>query len=449
MRQFFSGKRFHLVSGVLGAVLFIVAGAVLVNELWDLNWTQVGGQLAALPGWSIAAAVGLTFLAYLLMCGYDILAVRYVVREDEPRLSVPKIALTGFLSYVFSNNIGLSIVGATTLRLRLYSAFGLSPLTILKIIAFSSFSFWVGVVAVAGVTLMVWPFAWPTELSLGIGLGGQTPSWLIGLLLTAGVAVYLLTCLLWHKPVTIRGWWFSPPPARYAFPQPIVGMFDFVASASVFYVLILGTGVDAPPFGTLLAMYVLALTAGLVSHVPGGLGVFDTIMLLLLKPYMGTATVMSTLVAYRLAYYLLPLAVATLMLVVFEFQQHGPVLKRASLSMGRRLRPHVPALAGCGVFVTGAMLFWSGVLPTEWLQPYLDNLSARDLEVSQVLTSVAGLGMLLAARWLHRSFRSLHLATATLLTFAVLAAATRGFDGTEMGILALAAVTLYPVRRLV
>ncbi len=443
MGRLFSGKRLHLISGLLGAVLFAVAGAVLWHELSDLDLTQVTGQLAALPTWSIIAAVGLTFLAYLLMTGYDLLAVRYIV-GDEPRIGTGKIAFTGFLSYVFSNNIGLSIVGATTLRLRLYTAFGLTPISVLKIIGFTSLSFWVGVMAVAGLSLTAYPITLPAEYGLG-----STPTWLIGLLLTGAVLVYLLICVLWHKPLTIRNWRFSPPPARYALAQPLVGLVDFVASAGVFYVLLLGAGVDAPPFGLLVAMYVLALTAGLVSHVPGGLGVFDTIMLLLLKPYMPVEAVLSTLVAYRLAYYLLPLAVAAVMLLAFEAHQHGPALAQLGRTVGRRLQPHAPAITACSLFIVGATLFWSGVLPTEWLADHLKNLSPSDLEFSQVLASMLGVGMLVLARVLHRSFRSVRLATVTILTFAVLAAATRGFDGGEMGILAMAAVTLFPVRRTV
>ena len=52
------------------------------------------------------------------------------------------------------------------------------------------------------------------------------------------------------------------------------------------------------------ALFLLAQVAGLLSHVPGGVVVFDTLMVLLMKSAVPVEQMMATLLRYRLVYYL-------------------------------------------------------------------------------------------------------------------------------------------------
>jgi glycosyltransferase 2 family protein len=67
-------------------------------------------------------------------------------------------------------------------------------------------------------------------------------------------------------------------------------------------------------------IYLLAQLASIISNIPGGLGVFETVMLLLLSPPISSATLFSALLVYRGLYYLLPLIVATVMLIASELR---------------------------------------------------------------------------------------------------------------------------------
>ena len=59
----------------------------------------------------------------------------------------------------------------------------------------------------------------------------------------------------------------------------------------------------------------------MASHVPGGLGVFEGLLVLLLKPYLSSGDLLPPLLVYRAVYYLLPFTVALVGLVVDELRQ--------------------------------------------------------------------------------------------------------------------------------
>ena len=60
----------------------------------------------------------------------------------------------------------------------------------------------------------------------------------------------------------------------------------------------------------LLGMYLLAQLAGLASQVPGGLGVFETVFLLLVGDIIPAEALLGSLLVYRMIYYLLPLVLS-------------------------------------------------------------------------------------------------------------------------------------------
>ena len=73
----------------------------------------------------------------------------------------------------------------------------------------------------------------------------------------------------------------------------------------------------------------------MASHVPGGVGVFEGLMVLLLKPYLTSGQLLPALVVYRAVYYLLPLAVALVGLVADEVRQR----RAHARARRRRARP--------------------------------------------------------------------------------------------------------------
>jgi uncharacterized membrane protein YbhN (UPF0104 family) len=132
----------------------------------------------------------------------------------------------------------------------------------------------------------------------------------------------LATGLIWlsRKPrtLTIGSWTLGFPSARTASLQMLVGAIEMLAAILALYVL-LPAGI-APPFIDFLPIYVGAVVAGIVSHSPGGLGVFETIMLAFF-PAEARAALLAAMLCYRLIYSLLPFTLSCLALGVFEMGQ--------------------------------------------------------------------------------------------------------------------------------
>jgi hypothetical protein len=62
------------------------------------------------------------------------------------------------------------------------------------------------------------------------------------------------------------------------------------------------------------------MSGGVASNVPGGLGVFEGVILLLLSAKVPAAAVLASLLAYRAIYYFLPLGFATGLLGLYEMR---------------------------------------------------------------------------------------------------------------------------------
>lgn len=295
---------------LFGALLLVLSLWAISNELRAYNYRDVLKGLAAIPASQLVWAVGLTCLGYLAMTGYDTLAFRYIGR----RLAYKKSAWTNFISCAVSNTIGLALLTGSAIRYRFYSTWQVSPIAIAQVIAFANFSFWLGLFSVGGLMFCLHPVVIPTKLNLPF-LSVRP----IGIIFLLAIAVYLLGSIFIKKPLTIGGHSFRFPSLPIAIAQIVVSSLDWSLAAAVLYALLPISAVLTYP--SFLSIYLLAMTAGVVSNVPGGLGVFESVVLLLLSPQIPAAKVLGSLLAYRVVYYLLPLAVATGLLGIYEINQ--------------------------------------------------------------------------------------------------------------------------------
>ena len=244
-----------------------------------------------------------------MMIGYDILGFNYINRS----LSWNKIAFTNFISSAFSNTIGFALLTGSAIRYRFYSSWGVSAVAIAQVIAFANFTFWLGMFAVAGFLFLINPLKIPTQLHLPFAT--VRPIGVIFLLL---VAAYLLESIFFKQPLIIRGHEFRFPSFKISLLQIAISSFDWILAAAVLYALLPSNiSLSYPDF---LGIYLLAMFAGVVSNVPGGLGVFETIILLILSSKVSAAAVLGSMLAYRGVYYFLPLLVAAGLLGIYEIR---------------------------------------------------------------------------------------------------------------------------------
>jgi phosphatidylglycerol lysyltransferase len=298
------------------------------------------------------------------MTGYDALAFRYIRHP----LSYPRIALASFIGYAFNNNVGLSGVVGGSLRYRLYNAWRLTAVEIAKVIAFCTISFWLGFVVLGGVVFI---FA-PPDVPPSVHLPFHSVR-LIGLLMIIPAAVYLLWIAIRREPLRVRQWEFELPTPGVFILQAAVSSIDWMLAAAVLYILL----PDRLPIGFIhfLGIFLLAQIAGVVSNVPGGLGIFEAVILVFLAQFYPAGAILGSLVAFRAIYYLLPLVLATLLLALHETLERREGVARVARVFGRWAPGIAPHLLSFAIFIGGAVMLFSGATPT---LPHLRVRAAAD-----------------------------------------------------------------------
>ncbi|MFH0727178.1 MAG: bifunctional lysylphosphatidylglycerol flippase/synthetase MprF [Pseudomonadota bacterium] len=424
---------------LLGIFLFAVAAVVLYRELRGESLHGILMHIAQMPRMQTGLAVLITFLSYMVMTGYDLIALRYVGH----RLAYGRIALASGIGYAFSNTIGFSMLAGASVRYRIYSAWGLSAAQITRMVVFCSLSLWLGFFALSGAVFVIDPLPLPDQWHLPF-----TDTRVPGFVLVLAAAAYIGLIALPTKSVTIRNWEFQLPSLPLATGQMIIAVSDWLLASLVLFALM-----PAPrtvSFEHFIGVFLLAQLAGLISQVPGGLGVFESLFILLMPAEVPRPVLLGALVVYRGIYYLLPLMVATLSLGVMELMRHRSALAHAGSLAGAVLsRLFIPLTSGA-VFVAGTILLFSGALPAvstrmTWLAR---AMPLPLLEISHFIGSLAGMGLMLLARGLQLRLDAAWVLTLGLIGFGTVASLLKGLDYEEALILTLIGLSLLPGRRL-
>jgi phosphatidylglycerol lysyltransferase len=411
---------------------------VLNQELRGHNYEAIRRSVAAIPSAKVLLAVVLTTLSYTVVTGYDRLALRYLGRT----LSYAQTALESFLGFVFSRNIGLALLGPSVPRLRLYAAWEVSPLEIARLIAFTSLTFWLGGITIGGTSLVLAPAA-----LADLGVSPDVARLLGAVLLLAPIG-YLLLTVVRRAPLVVRDVEVAVPEPGIAAAQLGLAMLDWTVAASVLYVLLPGNVHLGP--GTFLAVFVTAMIAGVASQIPGGLGVFECVFLVSLDARTTVPAAIAALLVFRAIYYLLPLAVALLLLGGFEAAERRGSLKRIGSALGRWIPLVAPRLLAVSTFLGGVLLLATGALPARetrlgWLAAIVP-LPA--VELSHFLASLVGLGLVLLASALQNRLDVAWVLSVVLLAAGSALALLRGLHWEEALILIATFAALLPCRRL-
>src|SRR5712691_6062545 len=426
------------VKPLLILALFALALRALEDTLTHYRYHDVVAYVSSLRADQIILAAVLTLLGYLVMTGYDTLAFRYI-RHPLP---YRKIALASFIGYAFNNNVGLSGLVGGSLRYRLYTAWRLSAVEIAKVIAFCTISFWLGFVLLGGTFFIVAPPEVPSAVHLPFHSVR-----LLGLLLLLPAVVYLAWIAVRRRPIQIRQWEFDLPTLGVFGAQVVISAIDWIIAAGVLYILL----PDSLPltFVHFLGIFLLAQIAGVISNVPGGLGVFEAVSLLFLAPFFSASAILGALVAFRVIYYLLPLFLAMVLLASHEIIEKREGVARAWRIFGRWAPGIAPQVLAFATFVGGAVLLFSGATPTlgsrvRWLRPLVP---LPIVEISHFFGSLAGAALLILARGLQRRLDAAYHLSVVVLTAGIVLQLFKGADYEEAIILGLMLFALVASRR--
>jgi len=426
------------VRPLLMIAIFAVALRVLQNTLAHYRWRDVMLYVESLPPIQVILSIVLTLVGYFLMTGYDVLAFQYIKHP----LPYRRIALASFIGYAFNNNVGLSGIVGGSLRYRLYSAWRLSAVDIARVIAFYTITFWLGFVLLGGSLFIFAPPHVPQAIHLPFN-----SIRLLGFVLLLPALAYLTWAIVRNEPVRIRQWEFELPAPRLLVAQILVSAADWILAAAVLYILLpdeLPTG-----FVHFVGIFLLAQIAGVASNLPGGLGVFEAIILIFLAPYYPAAAILGSLVAFRAVYYLFPLIAATALLAAHEIIEKREGVARVAKVFGRWAPGIAPQLLAFATFVGGAVLLFSGATPTlavrrEWQRLFVP---LPVVEVSHFLGSIAGAALLVLARGLQRRLDAAYQLTVIVLSASIVFQLFKGFDYEESAILGIMLFGLVSSRR--
>lgn len=300
-----AAPRWSRARRLLKPLFFLLVLAVIGHAARAIDWAQVWSSLRRIPLTHLLLAGLCSALSYFGYAFTDLFALRHM----QGRVSRPRAMCIAFVSYVFNQNFG-SLLGTIGFRLRLYSHDGLEPAQIAPIVGMGFITNWSGYLLLAGLVFL------SRSLQLPQGWGvGATGLQVIGAGLLGALTAYVLVCVhARQRSRTVLGVSIELPPWPRALLQVALSTFVWLAIFGTLYTL-LPRHIDPRP---VLAVFLLACIAGLITHVPGGLGVIEAVMLSLLGSRFGRHDLLAALLAYRALYYLAPLLVAVPLYVHLE-----------------------------------------------------------------------------------------------------------------------------------
>lgn len=339
-------KLFRFLGPVLVLLVFLAAIWLLYHELRQYRLNAIGAQIWEISPLGFALALVLTVVNWLILIGYDWIAVRYV----GVKLPLRRVAVASFCGYACSYNFGATLAG-TTIRLRLYSAWNMPLVKILQLLVILGLTFWFGLFAVAGTVFIVAPPqivaadeppavaagadqaagkapAAPEELAgqekvqqvLGriVRIAANMRMWGVVLLIVS--LMYLGVSAARLDSIRLKGHRLPVPPFRLTLFQYAITAADMLVAGAVVYALMYNIpGVQG--YLEILGIYLLVYVAVVVSHVPGGYGVLDGGMIFCLRQAsdgLAADRVIAAILVFRAIYYWIPLLLAIVLLGVNE-----------------------------------------------------------------------------------------------------------------------------------
>jgi uncharacterized membrane protein YbhN (UPF0104 family) len=304
-----TAKTTNRLTLVIALAMFVAAIFVLYYELANTRLADVLDYAKAMPKTRMLGAVGLTATSYVLLSGYDFLALHYA----RKLLRLKQVLFASFVAFALSNNLGFALVSGGSARYRIYSGYGLTPVEIGEVVAFCTLSYALGVTTVGGLMFILKPVSLASILRLPWQLVQA-----IGMMLLVATVIYLAVVATLSKPISLGSYRLRLPSIEQGLAQTALASVDQAIASAVLYVLLPPSA--AIDFATFLGIYVIAAPLSLLSLVPGGLGVFETALLVMLADTPKAAS-LASLVTYRFIYFLIPLVLAVAWEAIYEMRR--------------------------------------------------------------------------------------------------------------------------------
>lgn len=428
-------------AAVLVTLCLFVAGALaLYRLLAPLDMRTVIQELRATPWHAILGALAASAAGYAALIGYDWSALSYIGK----RLPLPTVILGGFLGYAFGNTIGLSAVSGGAVRYRIYSALGLDAFDVAAIATFAATAYGIG-----STLLGLGALAWHPQALTGIVPMDPETLRLWSLAGLAGSTGVLLGLALRGGALRLGRFTIRAPRIRELIRQMAFTVIEILAAALVLYMLLPSGSL---PYANLLVVYAVASMAGVVSHVPGGVGVFESVVIAALPASVPVDQAVTGLLLFRLIYFLLPFVIALAGLSLVELWtaagRRVPAIEglKPVLEAGRGI---IPTAAGALVLASGLFMMFAGLLPNPraTVEELETILPLALIEGNAMVSSILGSFLTVLSISVFRRSRLAYWIVLGLLATGVAVAATISRDPERVAVLAAMALILLPCRR--
>lgn len=290
----------------LFTLFFLILVPVLLYTLVkNLDWREVEQSFKAYSTLTLMVGVALAFSSYMVFSIFDLIGRAYTEHHLPARQVIP----VAFVCYAFNLNF-TTWVGGVALRYRLYKRLGLDTATVTRVISLGIITNWVGYMALAGLVFSLRMVDLPENWKIGI-----TGLQLIGFLLLALAGAYLYACgYAKRRTWTWRDHEITLPSLRLALIQVWLGATNWALMASLIFWLLPKEAF----YPSILGILLISCVAGVITHIPAGLGVLETIFLALLHDQLSQGSLVAALLGYRTLYFLLPLLLASIVYLVLE-----------------------------------------------------------------------------------------------------------------------------------
>lgn len=280
-----------------------LAGFLLYRTLSGYSYDEIRQSVMAVPAANLVGAVGFAAASYLALSFFDYLGLAYAGH----RLPYPRVLLASFSALSLGHNIGLAALSSGAIRYRFYSRQGLSAEEVAKVILFCGVTVGLGLIVLGGAALTI-----RSDLAQQVTGLSRAPIMALGIGLLLTAVAYVVLAARLRQPLTIRSWRFKLPSWRLALGQILVGTLNFAFVAACLHQALLSAAEVS--YFDVAAVYVIANTTAIISHVPGGLGVIEAVVATLVPG----GGLIGALLVFRFVYYLLPLALGSLLFATAE-----------------------------------------------------------------------------------------------------------------------------------
>lgn len=311
--------RWRAIASILLRVGLLAIAVLLLRR--ELDGVGLDGLLASIRRYDasrILLALALTAASFLTLGVFEFLALRYVGKRAERIIPRRTALATSFVAHAYSQSVGLAILTGTAVRVRSYSRYGLDALDIARLSVFVTATVTLGLLTTGGLAFLMTP----GRITL---MGASLSLAPLGILLLIPIVCYLAWGAFGSADFHGRGRWrIRRPVLSVALQQIGISSLDWALAGTVFFVLV--SRALQISYGELLTIYLVAQTAAVLSHVPGGVGVFEAVVMGLFAVHADeriaapaiAASVAASLLVYRIVYYLVPLFAAIALSTVAE-----------------------------------------------------------------------------------------------------------------------------------